>query len=163
MKKCKTISIDSSSKKTGYAVWENGKFIRSGLINKENISDMSERLPAMMKELTLLFESEKPDIIFVEEMNVSRNIDTGRHLIRLQGAIQYWCQVVSDAWFSTVEPTKWRANVELKPKSRKRDDLKKAAVEYVKTHYNKEVNDDEAEAICLGEGMMNMYRKQTTL
>lgn len=153
---CKTISIDSSTNKTGYAVWVDGKFQRSGLIDVSKIKDVNKRLPEMMKEITTLLSNEKADLVYVEEMNVTRNAQVARFLVRLQGAIQYWA-VINGKWFETIQPTKWRKYVDLQSKSRKREDMKQAAIDYIKKNYDLTVNDDEAEAICIGEAVMKIY------
>ena len=87
---CKMISIDSSTNKTGFAIWEDGKFIRSGLIDLSSNKDITKRLPEMMKQITALLSDEKADLVYVEEMNVTRNAQVARFLVRLQGAVQYW-------------------------------------------------------------------------
>ena len=154
---CKMISIDSSTNKTGYAVWEDGKFVRSGLIDlSKSGKDMTSRLPEMMKQITTLLSEEKADLVYVEEMNVTRNAQVGRFLVRLQGAIQYWC-AINDKWFETIQPTKWRKAIELKGKSRKREDMKQAAIEHVDKEFGLQVNDDEAEAICIGQAVLKLY------
>lgn len=153
---CKMISIDSSTNKTGFAIWEDGKFIRSGLIDLSSNKDITKRLPEMMKQITTLLSDEKADLVYVEEMNVTRNAQVARFLVRLQGAIQYWC-AINGKWFETIQPTKWRKAIDLKGKSRKREDMKQAAIDHVDTEFDLQVNDDEAEAICIGQAVLKLY------
>lgn len=153
---CKMISIDSSTNKTGFAIWEDGKFIRSGLIDLSSNKDITKRLPEMMKQITTLLSDEKADLVYVEEMNVTRNAQVARFLVRLQGAIQYWC-TINGKWFETIQPTKWRKAIDLKGKSRKREDMKQAAIDLVDTEFGLQVNDDEAEAICIGQAVLKLY------
>lgn len=153
---CKMISIDSSTNKTGFAIWEDGKFIRSGLIDLSSNKDITKRLPEMMKQITTLLSDEKADLVYVEEMNVTRNAQVARFLVRLQGAIQYWC-AINGKWFETIQPTKWRKAIDLKGKSRKREDMKQAAIDHVDTEFGLQANDDEAEAICIGQAVLKLY------
>ena len=153
---CKMISIDSSTNKTGFAIWEDGKFIRSGLIDLSSNKDIAKRLPEMMEQITTLLSEEKADLVYVEEMNVTRNAQVARFLVRLQGAIQYWC-TINGKWFETIQPTKWRKAIDLKGKTRKREDMKQAAIDHVETNFGLQVNDDEAEAICIGQAVLKLY------
>ena len=55
--------------------------------------------------------------------------------------------------FNTVQ----RKYVGLEQGGKKRAELKAASMEYVKSKYGIEVNDDTADAICIGGAVLNMY------
>lgn len=42
-------------------------------------------------------------------------------------------------------------------KNIKREQLKQEAIDYVKEKYNIEVNDDIADAICIGDAVLNLF------
>ena len=47
-------------------------------------------------------------------------------------------------------PSEWRKYVKLQAFGRKRTEFKQASIKYIHDNFNKEVNDDEADAICVG-------------
>ena len=99
---------------------------------------------ALDKELKAI----NPDAVFVEAQWMSRNPDTMKKLAYIVGAIMHICIELNSGFNSTL-PSQWRKELGIKGKNRQED--KELAVQYVKEHYGKEVNDDEAEGICIGE------------
>ena len=143
------LSIDSSTKKTGIAIFVNGKYKENILINLEEIKLMDERFAKMSLELIKTLNVYTPKIIYIEETVVVRNPSTQRFLTRLQGVIYGWA-IINDCEFTTVRPTEWRKNV-------KRDQLKEEAISYIKEIFNIDVNDDEAEAVCIGLYALKLF------
>ncbi|MGE9950112.1 hypothetical protein [Coprococcus catus] len=59
---------------------------------------------------------------------------------------------------NTIRPSSWRKAINLKQnKNIKREQLKQEAIDYVKEKYNIEVNDDIADAICIGDAVLNLF------
>lgn len=158
MSKCKLISLDTSSKKTGYAIYENGKFQRSAVIDLADMSNGEIRSEAMIKQFIQLMKEEKPDIIVVETMVVTRNAQAARLLSMIIGAVYGLC-VEHDIIFSSLRPTEWRSLVhsDLKPQGRKRQDYKEWSKQVVKEIYGLDVSDDESDAILIGLAYNNMF------
>ena len=99
----------------------------------------------------------KPNIIYIEETVVLRNAQTQRFLTRLQGVVYAWC-IQNNCEFNTIRPSSWRKAINLKQnKNIKREQLKQEAIDYVKEKYNIEVNDDIADAICIGDAVLNLF------
>ena len=71
MKKCRMISIDSSTKKSAYAVFDNGKYISSELLDCQN-KDLEKRFKDMALSLIDSIAKLKPDIIYIEDTVVPR-------------------------------------------------------------------------------------------
>ena len=61
------ISLDLSTKSSGYAIFEEDKLIGYGLI-QSNKTDWRERLYDMGKTLGTLFDLYKPEHIYIEDM-----------------------------------------------------------------------------------------------
>lgn len=151
------LSIDSSTKKTGIAIFVNGKYKENILIDLEEIKLMDERFAKMSVELIKTLNVYTPKIIYIEETVVVRNPSTQRFLTRLQGVIYGWA-IMNDCEFTTVRPTEWRKALNFKQgKNVKREQLKEEAISYIKEIFNIDVNDDEAESICIGLYALKLF------
>lgn len=69
----KILALDTSTKVSGYAVFNNKELIRYSSIDKSDKSDSYERMSAMVYEITTLIEREAPDVVVIEETVVTRN------------------------------------------------------------------------------------------
>lgn len=163
------LSIDSSTKKTGIAVWENGRYRKHYLINydekdrtkndplKPLCKKMDSRYVLMVKDILKILENYKPSIIYIEDEVVTRNMNTCRFLFRLQGLIECWC-INNDCEFNTVRPTVWRKACGFSQgKNKKREQLKEQSVNYIKKMLHLTVTDDEADAICIGIYALKLF------
>ena len=151
----KLLSIDSSTSSTGYAIFVDGQYSRSGCIDLKNIKNSTERLSEMIRQLFLLIEKEKPDIVVAEEMVVARNMKTSRFLIMILGAVCGKCIDNNMFWY-TLRPTEWRKLIPGE-KPTGRDKLKTWSKETAKEMFGIEVNDDVSDAILVGQAYINMW------
>lgn len=156
MKETIMLTIDSSTKKTGICIWENAQYQDHILINydpddnkNDDYSTMDKRFPAMCHDILDILDIYRPSIIYIEDEVVTRNMNTCRFLFRLQGVIEGWA-MQHDCEFNTVRPTQWRAACGILQGKKKRNELKALAIAYVKEHFNLDVTDDVADAICIG-------------
>lgn len=153
----KLLTIDSSTNKSGCAYFCNGKYKAHHLLDCSKDKNMDSRFEEMSHELWAILGIYKPNIVYVEETVVLRNAQTQRFLTRLQGIIYAWC-MNHGCEFNTIRPTSWRKAINMSQgKNVKREQLKAQAIQYVKEHYQLDVSDDEADAICIGDAVMKMY------
>lgn len=151
------VTIDSSSKKSGLAYFENGIYKEHCLIDCSKEKEMETRFEEMSKRLWLTLYKYKPDIVYIEETVVLRNAQTQRFLTRLQGVVYAWC-INNDCEFNTIRPTSWRAAIGMKQgRNVTRNQLKEQSVKYVLDKYGLNVTDDESDAICIGEAVLKMF------
>lgn len=156
---CKTLTIDSSTKSTGFSLFVNGKYKESFLIDLSTHKEVDKRFPLMVKEILNTLNTYKPYIIYIEEAVVVRNADTQRFLMKLQGVIYAWC-LYNDCEFNTIRPTEWRKILEFQQgKKIKREELKKQSLAYVKEHLGIEAQEDVAESICIGLAVMKKWEQ----
>lgn len=149
MNKTKLVAFDASTHSTAYAVFEKEDYKESGLIKcKEPLAD--DRMKSMSVKIINLLRKLKPDIVYIEDTVVTRNAKTQRILTRLQGVIYGYC-IINGCEFKTIRPTSWRKAVGINQGKKKRVELKKEAIEMVREKMEIEVNDDEAEAILIGQ------------
>ena len=97
------------------------------------------------------------DKVYVEEVRPqggfgAGNIQTHRALMWLQAAIAFMLHDFNKKIvLEYVYPSTWRATIGIKNgRGIKRESLKQADIDFVKERYNISVNDDIADAICLG-------------
>ena len=69
----KILALDTSTKVSGYAVFNNKELIRYSSIDKSDKTDSYDRMSAMVYEITTLIEREAPDVVIIEETVVTRN------------------------------------------------------------------------------------------
>ena len=69
----KILALDTSTKVSGYAVFNNKKLIRYSSIDKSDKTDSYDRMSAMVYEIITLIEREAPDVVVIEETVVTRN------------------------------------------------------------------------------------------
>jgi Holliday junction resolvasome RuvABC endonuclease subunit len=160
MKKCKLLSLDSSTKSTGFAIFVNGNYKESCFIDHSKIKDAQERLSAMISDIYKIIDKYSPDIVTWEITVVVRNPQVQRDLTMIVGAIMGKC-IEKNIFFYPFRPTEWRKLVsdgEKLPK--KRDELKQWGKDKVKELFNIDVeNDDVSDAILIGQAYIDKFRE----
>lgn len=164
--KCRMISIDSSSSKTGWTYFEDAKYKKSGVIDfdtneckKKYKGNSDKRIEDMCLAVFNLLKEYKPDIIVIEKLNVGRNMVAVRHLSKVIGVV-YCYSILNDCYYHEIQASQWRSQIGIQGKNRKRDEYKQLAIEYVKNTLGVEVTDDEADSICAGVGYIKMFTKK---
>lgn len=151
------LSLDASSKSTGWAYFEDNKMIEYGCI-KSSSKDVIKRIYIMRDEIDRILKEKKVDKIILEEVRPDNgrgvsNSHVLKVLLWLQAAIAF---LVYDNYkgieIEYVYPSSWRAALGIKNgRGIKRTALKQEDIDYVRKKYKIETNDDEADAICIGE------------
>ncbi len=145
----KMISLDTSTRSTGYAIWNEGELEKTGFISRGKEEDFS----IMLVRLWDFLDKEKPDIVITELTVVVRNADVQRKLTEMLAICHLWC-LKNSAFYKELRPTSWRkiiGDVISEKPPKKRESLKEWSVNLVKIIFEKEVNDDIADAILLGQ------------
>lgn len=157
----KILSLDTSTKVTGYAVYNDGELFRYSSIDKSEIKDGDVRLRLMISELITLVEREAPDAVVVEETVVTRNPQTQRMLSMILGAVLGVC-VSYNFNYCALRPTQWRKAVRGDDEKlpRKRDELKKWSINKVNELFGiQDIGDDISDAILIGQAFINMVEE----
>lgn len=165
--KCRMISIDSSSSKTGWAYFLDGKYNKSGVIDldtkecrKKYKDNSDKRVEDMCLAVWELLQTYKPDIIVIEKLNVSRNMNATRVLSKVIGMVYTYYILADDCSYFEIQPTQWRSQLGMQSGRKKRDELKQMSIEYVKNTLGKNVTDDESDSICQGFAYIKMFTKE---
>lgn len=163
-KTIRLMSLDCSTKCSGLAIWENGKYINSHVIDMSNIKDVEERQKEMGIMLWKGLEYYHPSIVYIEDTYCAGNPDVQKKLNRIQGVIFAWC-ITHNAEFHCIMPSAWRKHIPDFPNGKgvKRQEQKNFSVKYVTQKYNlTPKSDDESDAILIGEGVLRMYEEMDT-
>lgn len=155
----KILALDQSTQKTGWAYFEDGTLVESGVLDLHKQKDTSARLQDFWMFVHELILTRQPDKIAAEGVSLQNpNVKTIVELARVQGLVQaasYTLTVPVPVEFYM--PATWRKAVGIHlGRGIKRAELKKAAVSLVSDMYGKVVSDDEADAILIGQAMVNL-------
>lgn len=151
----KFISIDPSTNKTGLAYFEDGVLAEYRLIDLSALKDNPEmRFDNMAKEILNYLSIHSPTIVWAEETWNAQNIQTTKTLSELLGIIHGWC-IARGVDFHKILPSQWRRLCGIEQGKKKRAELKQASIAYCQKKYKLTVNDDVADAIALGDGVIN--------
>lgn len=165
MKETTLLSLDTSSTKTGWAIFKNGIYKESGVLDWNHIKETDNRLQLMYIKIVQHIEKYQPDILVIEKDVVGSgkrlNMSTINTLIKLIGGIWAYCiQLNMDTtmnnsngdfkiFYTEYTPAEWRSLVGIKEHNR--DKCKEASIKRIKDIYNLDVDDNEADAINIGE------------
>lgn len=148
------LSLDLSSKSSGWAIFKDSLLIDSGCVTSSS-TDLMKRINVMKDGIKTIVEKYSPDKVVAEEVrpeNGMQNVKTHRALMWVQAAIALMLYDYNKKIeLELIYPSSWRAAIGIKTgRGIKRTSLKEKDIQFVKENYNLDVNDDEADAICIG-------------
>ena len=155
-----TIAIDASTKSTGLAMFKDNQllgyenFVSSNKNVLKRIKYMTDKIEEIYKKnnkesVQVVMEQVIPDNL--NDAKWTRNQATFKALFYLQAAIVLMFDHY-DIEVELIGASTWRKWCGIKQGNANRETLKFRDVEFVKKNYNIEVNDDVADAICIGHG-----------
>lgn len=150
------ISFDQASVVTGYALFDDGKYIESGVIKKSKDIPIADRVPAMALAICKKIKESNIDCVIIEDIQNQNSVKTVVDLARLQGGIIMYC-ANKHIPIHIYHPSTWRKTLNfVQGSATKRDALKEQAAEYVKSLGFEIENIDESEAICINLAAQKM-------
>lgn len=160
-----TIAIDASTKSTGVAIFKDKNLLEyKNIINSnksvlKRIKYMADELEKIYlkeieqeQEIQIVMEQVIPDNL--NDVKWTRNQSTFKALFYLQAAIVLMFDHY-DLKVELVGASTWRKRCGIKQGGVNRETLKFRDIEFVKQNYAINVNDDIADAICIGYGKLN--------
>ena len=168
------LSLDTSSTKTGWAIFGNGIYEESGVLDWSHVKETEDRLLIMYIDIIQLINKYEPDILVIEKDIVGsgkrQNMSTINTLVKLIGGIWAYCVQLNMntpmnlptgefiVYYIEYTPSEWRKLVGIT--ARKRDDCKAASIKLIKDMYGKDVDDNEADAINIGQAYINEWSEE---
>lgn len=155
----KLVSLDTSTKKSGCALYINGKLQEWKLLDCSKTTDIDIRINEMGSALLSLLDKWKPDIICIEEPKGSgRNVQLVKNLSEIIGIVRAW-SIRNDCSYSEIMPSVWRKWANLSQGNKKREELKRESMKLVEKRFSITLdNDDVCDAILIGAAIINQAK-----
>lgn len=154
----RVMSVDQSTRCSGYCLIEDEEYICSGIIDMSKSElETPERSFEMAKAIWKLINKYKPEYLVIEDIQNQNSTKTVIILARLQGMILGYAEA-HGVQTHILAPTAWRRvlNYSQGPKV-KRAELKKQSIDYVKNTYGLDLPEDECEAIALNDAARQKF------
>lgn len=144
------LALDLSTKQSGYALGGDGQLEKHGFISASNNNPI-KRIIKMRDQITKILKIYNIKKIIMEQVRPEYNSHTMKILMWLQAAIGIAAyEIDPQIQCEFIGASSWRAQLKIKQgRGVKRNQLKPQDIQYVKNKYNIQVNDDEADAICI--------------
>ena len=144
------LSLDQSSRITGYAIFQDEQLIKYGKIELED-KNIGLRLYKLRQEIEKIIKEYNIEFVIFEDIqlqsNVQNNISTFKILSEVFGVIYELLTEMKIPNKSILAVT-WKSKLKIKGKTRQ--EQKKSAQSFVLEKYNIKPTQDEADAICIG-------------
>ena len=156
------LAIDQATYNSGWAIFDNNKYIASGVFTTSDKHEMARDL-AIKKWLLSMIDKWKPDMVGIEDLQHEENGKTVRigaivlkTLAHLQGIMMLTCYE-NNITYHVCQASVWKSKIGIK--SRVRVEQKAEIQKLVFQWYNKKVTDDEADAIGIGKYLTDLFCK----
>lgn len=146
------LAIDQASITSGWSIFDNDELISYGKWTSEG-THSTERIGQTKYWVASMVEKWKPDLLVLEDIQLQKFSDGGeavvtyKKLAHLQGVLKNFA-FEKGIPYKVVAPATWRAYSQIKGKTR--SDKKKSAQLKIKSLYDVNVTQDEADAILIG-------------
>lgn len=147
------LALDQASRVTGVAIFDDDKLVKYGTFEIKSNQELGKRLTQFLENLDKLYAAYHFDAVAYEDIQLQMgNVETYKKLAYIQAIILFWCEKHEKNLYC-LSPSHWRKV--LKDKygmswGRKRVEQKQTAIDFIQEHYEKEVDSDTADAICIG-------------
>ena len=147
------LALDQASRVTGVAIFDDDKLLKYGTFEIKSNQELGKRLTQFLENLDKLYAAYHLDAVAYEDIQLQMgNVETYKKLAYIQAMILFWCEKHEKNLYC-LSPSHWRKV--LKDKygmswGRKRVEQKQTAIDFIQEHYEKEVDSDTADAICIG-------------
>ena len=159
------LALDQSTKNTGYAIYKNGNLIKANYISPDG--DYLFRIVKLLqwlRKITQELLKEGTLKVLIEEIQLQQipgtsrdvNVKTFKQLAHVQGAIlEYLTE--NNISYDIISSSTWKSLCGIK--GRNRQEQKKNAQNYVENTFGIKVNQDTADAICIGKSYIIEQQK----
>lgn len=146
------LGLDLSSKSSGYSIFDDGKLIDYGCITSGS-SNLYKRIDVMVAGIKEVLDKYQINHVYIEDVlpdDVKHNQIVYKALTYLQGFVLHLLDEYNlpHTFYTASE---WRAACGIHTgRGIKRETLKLKDIAFVKEKFGIDVNDDVADAICIG-------------
>lgn len=159
-----TMAIDASSKSTGIAIFKDKELVYYECISATH-SDAFVRIKYMVSQIKYIYEKWHINTVIMEDVipeDVRHNQSVFKVLHYLQAAVVLMLHDYNQEVEFYIS-SEWRKKCGIRTgRGITRDMVKAADLKFVKDKYNLDVNDDIADAICIGYAYTNSILPSVT-
>ena len=156
-KETRLISLDTSTKCSGVATFDNCKLVDYQLFDFHKEKDVERRIDMMGKELLSYLKKQKPDIIWIEHpQGQGSNVSMVGKLCEILGIVRAYA-IEKKVDYHEIMPSEWRKYAKFDQGKKERDQLKQMSIQYVKDNFDIDVTDDISDAISIGCAVINYF------
>ena len=154
----RVLSFDQSTRVSGWAYFEDGKYVESGVIDMSKSKlETDKRSFEMAKEIWKIIKKYKPQKLVVENVQQQSSPSTVIILARLAGMIIGYAEA-HNVHVHILLPSQWRKALGYSQGAKvKRQELKQQSIDYVKNNFGLDLSEDECEAICINKAAHKIY------
>ena len=158
----KILTLDLSTKSSGWALFNQKNNLQSYGCITDSSKNVIKRIIKMRDELSSIIKNNQINKIIMEEVRPQYNSHTNKVLMWLQAAIVIAAYEINPKiQCEFIATTTWRAAIGIKQgRGMTRDKLKPQDIQYVQNKYNIDVNDDQADAICIFDAYIQKNNNQ---
>lgn len=158
------LSLDASTRSTGYAIFNNKKLESYGVISASS-TDVIKRINKIVTELEQILTKEEIDILVIEEVrpDLGKIVKTYKALMYLQAAIAFLIhERFPKVKIEYLYPSSWRKICGIAQGAGiKREALKAKDINFVNETFGINTkSDDIADAIAIGYGYLKNNQKE---
>lgn len=161
MKQFTTLALDTSNTNTGFSVWQERTFIKSGNILTNPSLELWQKTDEMIYKLNELVSKIKPDLIVTEQLHSNNNQKVNAAHSEVLGAVKALALIYKASYFDYA-PNEWRklVNTNNDTLPQKRKELKpwdiKRALDFLAQEdvAGEEMDDNKADGILIGLAYM---------
>jgi Holliday junction resolvasome RuvABC endonuclease subunit len=153
----KILALDQSSNLCGFCLMENGEIINKGVLNFSKLKEKgAAKYSIIKKQIDMIIKLTKAEVVVIEDTQQQVNANTYKILCELKGVLENLIYEKGFLYF-VLSPSEWRSIVGIK--GRKREDIKKECLKFIKDNFDLELldNDDVAEAILMAYAVSIKY------
>lgn len=151
----RVIGLDAATNVTGYSIYDNKTLVSYGVFKVDTEFDVEERINQVKKWLEAAIKEWQPDFVGIENIQLQQfggnnfQVETYRKLANLQGVL---CDTLfeNNIQHELVSVNTWRNYCNV-GEGIGRENKKRQAQDKVKSWYNINCTQDEADAICIGK------------
>ena len=154
----RVLSFDQSTRVSGWAYFEDGQYVKSGVIDMSKSKlETDKRSFEMAKEIWKIIKKYKPQELVVENVQQQSSPSTVIILARLAGMIIGYAEA-HNVHVHILLPSQWRKALGYSQGAKvKRQEPKQQSIDYVKKNFGLDLSEDECEAICEGVAAHKIY------
>lgn len=156
------LALDAATNVSGYSIYDNGILVSYGVFKTPQDLSTTGRIHEVKKWLQQMIDQHHPDVIGLENIQL-QEFSKGRFQVELYRALAQLQGVLLDVIFENcidhdlVYSGVWRKYCGIN-EGTGRENKKKAAQDKVKTWYNIDCTQDEADAICIGKYFCSVFK-----